>query len=192
LAKILEELGYHPIASNEAQAIVLSECQKEQFSGLGISYGAGMTNVSLCYSAMSALDFSLGRGGDWVDSHAARAVNKTAAKITAVKEAGINIFEPTDRDSEAISLYLKTLIDYTIENIINHFHNAKNELMVPKPIPIVVGGGTSLAGGFMDLFRFRFEAHKSRFPVQISEIRHAEDPLYSVATGLLLAAQMED
>jgi hypothetical protein len=192
LAKILTELGYTPIASNEAQAIILSECAKEQYSGLGISYGAGMTNVSLCYSAMSALEFSLGRGGDWADSHAARAVSKTASKITALKEDGINIFEPKDRDSEAIGLYLRTLIDYTIDNLIAHFHNAKNELMVPKPIPIVVGGGTSLAGGFMDLFRARFEINRARFPIQISEIRHAEDPLYSVATGLLLAAQMED
>lgn len=192
LAKILEEIGYTPIPSNEAQAIVLSECSKEQFSGLGISYGAGMTNISLCYSAMSALEFSVGRGGDWVDNHAARAVNKTAGKMTAIKESGINVSNPEGRDAEAIALYIRTLIDYTIENIINHFHSAKNELMVPKPIPIVVGGGTSLAGGFMDLFRARFEAHKSKFPIQVSEIRHAEDPLYAVATGLILAAQMDD
>lgn len=192
LAKILTELGYTPIPSNEAQAIVLSECAKEQFSGLGISYGAGMTNISLCYSAMSALEFSVGRGGDWVDNHSARAVSKTAGKITALKESGIDVSNPKDRDSEAIALYIRTLIDYTIENIINHFHRAKNELMVPKPIPIVVGGGTSLAGGFMDLFKSRFEAHRSKFPIQVSEIRHAEDPLYAVATGLILAAQMDD
>lgn len=192
LGKILEELGYTPIATNEAQAIVLSECVSDQFSGLGISYGAGMTNVSLCYSAMSALEFSVGRGGDFVDIHAARAVNKTQSKIMAIKEAGIDVANPKDRDSEAIALYVRTLIDYTIENIINQFHKVKNELMVPKPIPIVVGGGTSLAGGFMDLFKARFEVHRSKFPIQISEVRHAEDPLYSVATGLVLAAQMDD
>lgn len=192
LSKILTELGYDPIASNEAQAIVLSECMNEQFSGLGISYGAGMTNVSLCYNAMSALEFSLGRGGDWIDNYAARAVSKTAGKITSIKESGIDISNPADRDSEAIALYVRTLIDYTIQNIIEFFHKSKNELMVPKPIPIVIGGGTSLAGGFLDLFKKQFELQKSRFPIQISEIRHASNPLYSVATGLVLAAQMED
>lgn len=192
LKKILDELGYTPIASNEAQAIILSECVEENFSGLGISYGAGMTNISLCYSAMSAMEFSVGRGGDWADSHAARAVSKTVGKITAIKESGINIFDPKDRDSEAIGLYIRTLIDYTIENIINRFHSVKNDLMIPKPIPIVVGGGTSLAGGFMDLFRSRFESHRDKFPIQISEIRHAEDPLYAVSTGLVLASQMDD
>lgn len=192
LSKIVSELGYTPIASNEAQAIVLSECMNDQFSGLGISYGAGMTNVSLCYSAMSALEFSLGRGGDWIDNHSARAVSKTAGKITALKESGVDISNPKDRDTEAIALYVRTLIDYTITNIINYFHKVKNELMVPKPIPIVVGGGTSLAGGFMDIFKAQFEIHRSKFPIPISEIRHAENPLYAVSTGLILASQMDD
>jgi hypothetical protein len=192
LKKILTELGYDAQSHNEAQAIIFSECARDNFSGIGISYGSGMTNVCLSYNAMSALEFSLGRSGDWVDSGAAKAVSTTAAKICAIKEEGIDINNPTSREVEAIALFISTLIDYSIENIINHFHKTKNEIQIPKPIPIVIGGGTSLANGFTEMFQERFQSYKSKFPVEISEIRSAKDPMTTVATGLLLLAQMED
>lgn len=190
--KILNELGYNPEPINEAQAIVFSEAGKEGFSGIGISYGAGMTNVCLCYNTMNALEFSVAKGGDWVDEYAARAVGKTKAKMTSLKESGINVSDPRDRDAEAIAFHIETLIDYSIKGIIEHFHKVKDELMVPKPIPIIVSGGTSLAGGFLNKFKERFEVHKSDFPIQTSEIRAAEDPMTAVSTGLLTVAQMDE
>ncbi|OPZ39530.1 MAG: hypothetical protein BWY99_01381 [Synergistetes bacterium ADurb.BinA166] len=91
-----------------------------------------------------------------------------------------------------MSFFIQTLIDYTIDNVIKHFARAKSEILVPKPIPIVVSGGTSLAGGFLAKFKERFEIHRPKFPVQISEIRAAHDPMTAVASGLLLLSQMDD
>lgn len=192
LGKIVTELGYSAEAVNEALAIVYSECASENFCGLGISYGSGMTNVSLAYNAMSALEFSVGRGGDWIDNGAARAVGSTKAKMCALKESGIDITAPKDRNEEAIALFVQTHIDYTIDTIISQFVRVKSELLVPKPIPIIVSGGTSLAGGFLDKFKERFEQKRDRFPIQISEIRPAVDPMTAVATGLLVLSQMDD
>lgn len=194
LGKVLRELGYNPEPANEGMAIVFSECAKENFSGLGISYGSGMTNVCLSYNAMSALEFSLGRGGDWVDNGAAKAVGTTAARICSLKEGGIDITRPTidNREAEAIALYLTNLIDYTITEIIRNFSRKKGEIHITKPLPIVVSGGTSLATGFLDKFKERFEVHRSKFPIQVSEVRQAADPMTAVATGLLLLSQMDD
>lgn len=192
LGKILEELGYTAEPINEAMAVVFSECASSNFTGLGISYGSGMTNICLSYNAMSVLEFSLGRGGDWVDSGAARALGLTNARICSIKESGVDINKPDSRESEAIAVYLDNLIDYSINNIISHFGKAKRDIMITKPIPIVVSGGTSLANGFLDKFKFRFENLKSKFPFPISEIRAAKDPLTAVATGLLVVGQMDD
>lgn len=192
LNKILTELGYSPEPVNEALSIVYSECSKSNFSGLGISYGSGMTNVCLAYNAMNAMEFSVGRGGDWIDYGAAKAIGTTAAKICAVKESGVDIMNPKNREAEAITVYIENLIEYTIQNIINQFHKSKSEILIPKPIPIVISGGTSLATGFVDKFISLFEKHKSKFPVPISEIRAARDPMTSVGTGLLVLAQMDE
>lgn len=192
LGKVLTELGYAPEAANEALAVVFSECASEQFSGIGISYGSGMTNVCLGFNAMSACEFSLGRGGDWVDSLSAKSVGTTAAKICAIKESGIDITAPVGREQEAIAFHIQALIDYTIDNIISTFASKKTQLHISRPIPIVVSGGTSMAKGFLDMFKKQFELKKAAFPVQISEIRPAKDPMTAVAQGLLLLAQMDD
>jgi len=195
LKKVLQELGYQPEPANEAMAVVYSECVKENFSGLGISYGSGMTNVCLSFNAMSAFEFSLGRGGDWIDQGAAKAVGTTAAKICSIKESEVDISRAVGADSrevEAIALFIQTLIDYTIDKIIETFQRKKGEIHISKPLPIIVSGGTSLAKGFLDKFKERFELHRSKFPIQISEIRAAANPMTSVATGLLLLAQMGD
>ena len=192
LGKILEELGYKPKAINESLAIVFSECPNENFSGVGISFGAGMTNVCLAYNAMSALEFSLGRCGDWVDIGAASAIGSTAAKICAIKENHLDMMNPKNREQEAVVFYLQNLIDYVIKNIIDHFSKAKQEVMVPKPVPIIVSGGTSKSIGFLEKFKEVFKTYESRFPIQISEIRPASDPLAAVSTGLLLLAQEDD
>jgi hypothetical protein len=192
LNKILSELGYSGEPINEAQAIVFSECAAEGFSGIGVSYGSGMTNVCLSFNAMSALEFSVGKGGDWVDDGAAKAMNTTRGKMCSLKESGVNLASPAGREQEAIGFYVKNLIDYSIKGIIDHFHKVKSEILVPKPIPIVVSGGTSLAGGFLDLFKDCFEKSRSRFPVAVSEVRAARDPMTAVATGLLVVAQMDE
>lgn len=192
LKKMVMESGYDAYPHNEAQAIIFSECLEDNFSGIGISYGSGMTNVCLSYNAMSALEFSLARGGDYIDSNAAKAINTTAAKVCALKESGININKPDSREAEALAVFIQGVIDYSIENIIKHFDRVKDTIHIPNPIPLVVSGGTSKAGGFMEKFESRFNVYKDKFPVKISVIKHAKDPMTAVATGLLLLAQMGD
>jgi len=54
-----------------------------------------------------------------------------------------------------------------------------------------VSGGTALAGGFLDFFKQTFEAKKRKFPIEISGIRMASNPLNAVAQGLLVQAALE-
>ena len=49
-----------------------------------------------------------------------------------------------------------------------------------------------MAKGFIELFRNEFEARKRNFPISISEIRAANDPLNDVAKGLLIAASFDE
>ncbi len=140
------------------------------------------------HHSFSSIGMIVHNCGDWIDQNAAKAIGSTASKVCSIKESNIDISKPKNREEEAISVYIQALIDYSIENIIKHFSKVKSEITIPKPIPIIISGGTSKAGGFLDKFKERFEVHKSKFPVQVSEIKHAHDPLTAVATGLLLLA----
>jgi len=189
--RIVQECGYTAHPANEAMAIVFAETAKEGFSGIGISFGSGMTNIALAINTIEGLSFSVARGGDWIDQGASRSVGATASKMCAVKEKGIDLKAPKNREEEAISFYYKALIEHALDNIAQQFVMKGGHLTLNKPIPIVVGGGTSLAGGFMDFFREVFETKRKRFPIEISEVRHASDPFHAVAKGMLVLAQQE-
>lgn len=191
LERIVTECGYEAFPSNEAMAILFSETAPEGFSGLSISFGSGMSNVALAVNSIEGMTFSVARGGDWIDAGSAKAVGSTQARMCTIKEAGFDLRAPVGREQEALALYYKALIEHVIDNVAAQFSRIKGQFALPKPIPLVISGGTSLAGGFKEFFEQVFEKKRKRFPITISEIRQARDPLNAVAYGLLLQAQQE-
>lgn len=192
--KIIEEHGYTAHPMNEAMAIVYSQCADANFSGISVSYGSGMCNVALAYETMMGMSFSLSRGGDWIDNAAAKALGSTASRVCSIKEkGGFNLANPPkdNRDVEAIALYIRHMIKYSLENIAKRFKMERNTFEISEPIPFVVSGGTTKADGFMDLFREEFDAVKKNFPIPVSEVRQAKDPMTAVAEGLLVLALQE-
>jgi len=192
--KIIEEHGYVAHPMNEAMAIIYSQCADTNFSGISISYGSGMCNVALAYQTMMGMSFSLSRGGDWIDTHAAKALGSTASRICSIKErGGFDLSNPSkdSREVEAIALYIRSLIRYSLEKIAQRFKMERDTIELPESIPFVISGGTTQADGFMKVFEEEFDAVKKGFPIPISEIRRAKDPMTSVAEGLLVLAMQE-
>jgi hypothetical protein len=189
--RIVSECGYQAVAGNEAMAIIYAECAKESFSGLSISFGSGMCNLALAVNGVEGFTFSVARGGDWIDAGASKAVGSTQSRMCALKEQGVDLLDPKTREQEALALYYKALIEYCIDNTAREFQRIKDRFSLPKPIPLVVSGGTSLAGNFLEFFKQTFEGKRKKFPVQISEIRQASDPMNAVARGLLIQAMQE-
>ena len=188
-AGLLRKLGYQPKPLVEGHAVVFSELAEDDFSGIGISCGGGMFNICVAYKSIPALTFSTSRGGDWIDKNVANVLGIKGARATSIKERGIDIRNPQDREEEAVEIYYRNLISYTLENIKQRFESAEGMPQFPEPISIVCAGGTSLVGGFIDVFKEEFA--NIRFPIQVKDIRLADDPLYSVSKGCLVAALSE-
>ena len=189
-ARILNSLGVNHTSVNEAMAIIFSECSKEKFSGIGISFGAGMANVAIAYKGIEILKFSTARAGDWIDKQVAADMGVISNRVTNKKEKYMKLKGEVDvknkkdrRMLEALFYYHKALIEYTIKKIIKEF-DEKVDIELDDPIPIVVSGGTSLPEGFVTLFKQVIM--KSELPFEVSEIRRAKNPLSAVANGLLI------
>jgi len=189
--RIVEECGYEAYPTNEAMGIIYSECVKEQFSGLAISFGSGMCNIALAINGIEGMSFSVARGGDWIDAGAAKAVGSTQARMCALKEKGVDLMNPEGREQEALALYYRELINYCIKHIQEQFAIIKDRFSLPNAIPLVISGGTSMAGSFPEFFEKVFAKKRKRFPIEISEIRPANEPLNAVARGLLIQAMQE-
>jgi len=191
LERIITECGYQAHASSEALAIIYSECAQDQFSGIGISFGSGLSNVTLAINTVEGLSFSVARAGDWLDRGAASSTDLTRARMCTLKEKGLNLMQPGGREEEALCVYYKSLVEYVLDHIASEFDKIKGRFALPHPIPIVVSGGTSKAGGFLEFFTRVFEEKRRKFPIEVSEVRAAKEPLDAVARGLLVQALQE-
>ncbi|MCA8916461.1 MAG: hypothetical protein KDB90_13705 [Planctomycetes bacterium] len=185
---LLDRLGYRGHPFNEGQAVVFSELGDDDFTGIGISCGGGMVNVCVTFRSMPVVSFSTAKGGDWIDQQAAQVMGCAASKITAVKERGVDINAPKTPEEEAIVIYYRHLIKYSLDNIIKKFETTKDIPNFPKPVPIAISGGTSKVGGFVEVFKDEFSKMAARFPIKVSDIRRAEDQLNATSKGCLLAA----
>lgn len=189
-SRILNSLGLNHTAVNEAMAIIYSECAQENFSGVAISYGAGMCNLVVSFKGLEALTFSAARSGDWIDNMVAADLDMVPNRVTSIKEKYLNLngnVEIKDkkikRVLEALFYYHKALIEYTVKELVKQF-NEKSNIQIEGGVPIIVSGGTSMPQGFLELFKSVITSYE--LPFEISEIRAAKNPLTAVANGLLI------
>ncbi len=188
---VLRALGYKPHHIIEGHAIVFAELGDEDFTGIGVSCGGGMFNICVAYKSMPALFFSTARSGDWIDNNVANVLGIKPAKASMIKEKGVDLMHPKTREEDAISIYYKNLIVYSLTNIKERFNAAENMPSFPEPITIVFSGGTSMAGNFIELVRAVFKDMEKEFPIPVKQLRMAEDPFNATAKGALTAALLE-
>jgi hypothetical protein len=186
----LRSLGYMPRPMIESHLIVSSELKDQDYTGIGVSCGAGMVNVGVAYKGVPALSFSTVRGGDWVDQSVAEAVGLPVDKVREIKEGGMDLRRPNGRIEGAIAIYYRHLLAYTVETMRQRMGDAHNMPSFAKGVPIVCAGGACKIIGFLEMFKDELEKCRS-FPVRIEFIRMARDPLHAVASACLQAALEE-
>lgn len=190
VSNILSECGYDAKAINEAEALCYAELDKEDYTGIAISCGAGMTNVCVMLNGEPTVVFSTTKSGDWVDRMSAVATGEQDSVVQAEKENGGFIIGESNTNPilAAVSAYYERLIDYTTKQLSAAL---KNHKMLPKfknPLTIVVAGGTSQANGYIEQFSKKLV--ENGFPLPIKEVKHASDPLHAVSKGCLIASKV--
>ncbi|MBF0181594.1 MAG: hypothetical protein HQM03_16350 [Magnetococcales bacterium] len=192
LSRIVSEIGFDAEPLNEATAIIYAECADSDFSGISISFGAGLTNVAVVYKSIPVLEFALNRGGDWIDDNVAMAVGTIPNRVVAIKEKDFHLDrydsgrKKERKVREALGYYYKNLIQFVVKSAVQELERRDLDLGFPDSIPMIISGGTSLAGGFLDTIRAQVE--EIEWPLDLSEVRYAGDPLSCVAQGCLIRA----
>jgi hypothetical protein len=213
IKKILSKLGYTFQPINEGYATLLAlnptikktneagETEVIPFSGIAISFGGGMVNLCLAYRSNPLLQISTSKSGDWVDEMTAMNFQDVQPnQVSAFKEKFFGFGkEYTDAEIQAIPGYkspdkvaffkkmmvvlesvYEELIQSTLEEFSEQF-SKQNISSIDDPLEIVISGGTSAPEGFED--KIHEVLNLIDFPVQVSGVRRAENPLNSTATG---------
>jgi len=190
LESMLDDMGYDAEPINEGMAVIYSELADNDFTGLGISFGAGMTNVCLAYYAVPVMKFSIARGGDWIDEQTAKATGTPVDKVTSIKEDNFKLDFKSDVGGVegALAIHYENLLDYVIENIVREVD--EEDVEEGLDVPVVVTGGTSRPDGFEALFSDHLA--DAEIPFSISDVSSPDEPMFSVASGSLVAARSDE
>ncbi len=190
LRQILSEIGYDPRAISEGLAVVYAELESSNYSGIGISFGGGLCNVCLAYLSVPVATFSVAKAGDFIDASAASATGELINRIRLRKEEAFhfNGYVP-DKTLQALSVYYDDMISSVVAQMRENFAACGGVNRFKRPVPVVLSGGTALPAGFRE--RFEQQLRAGDFPVPVSEVRLASDPLHTTAKGALIAVLSE-
>jgi hypothetical protein len=190
LRKYFDGLGYRAVAVNEGLAVVFSELEDNNFSGIGISCGGGMCNVALAFLSIPAIMYSLQKGGDSIDASVGAVVAESATRVKMAKEEGLDLGRPgKDKIEKALNIYYEDLVDSLVDSLRKSLAATDKLPRTDRPLPIVLSGGTAKAKGFKELFERTMKARP--LPIEIAGVRLAKDPLTATARGALIAAMYE-
>jgi hypothetical protein len=190
LRQMFAEMKYPVQVINEGLAVVYSELEDTNFTGIGISCGGGLCNVCLAYLSMPAFNFSVPKAGDFIDASVAGVTGDLSNRVRISKEDNFHFNGAyPDKLHQVIAVYYDDMIQSLINGMKDAFSNTKKMPKLTKPIPIVLSGGTASPKGFRDRFEKLLRA--TDFPIQISEIRLARNPMTATAKGALVAGLAE-
>jgi len=187
LKKHLTGLGYKTKSINEGMAVVLAELANDNFTGIGISMGAGMCNVCLSFLSVPVIVFSINRGGDDIDTSVARMLHETANRVRIIKEESLDFTRtPKSTLENALIIYYEDLIMTLLSTLSGILSRAERMPRLSQAIPIVLAGGTCMPNGFK--VKFEQLLKDVPMPIAISSVRLAHDPLRTTAMGALISA----
>ena len=190
LRQILTEFGYDVRSINEGLAVVYAELECSNYTGIGISCGGGLCNVCLSYMSVPVLSFSVNKGGDFIDTSAASATGDLINRIRITKEDSFHFNGYfADKTLQALSVYYEDMIQALVASMKEAFLSSRSLPKLSRAIPLVLSGGSTMPKGFRD--RFEKALLASDFPIVLSEVRVASNPLESTAKGALVAALSE-
>jgi hypothetical protein len=199
LQSILSQLNWDglryevsPIA--EGSSVVFSSLGDNQFTGWGISWGAGMTNFSLSYMGTDLMGFSVARGGDWIDETAARNLGENASYMCDVKESKQN-FDLRESSDDPEDFSIRSSYRSLIRYVVGLWHSKVTSEQVKLPrvdgaLPVVVSGGTSMVKGFMDVLNE--EIMLRDWPLAMLPVVGAGEPFFAVAHGCYISARLRE
>lgn len=185
--KSKEGFTVKPMPINEALALVYAELESEAFSGIGISFGAGMVNLCFSIFGNPIFSFAIVNSGDWIDRQASKATGESIAVINKEKH-NIDFTKPaTTLVERAIQTQYQLMIEKTVAGIKKGLEQ-NSKARMDRPVKIVVAGGTASPNGFETMFKDAISSIPD-LGIQVGEVVKPSDPLRSVARGCMVAAE---
>jgi len=143
LRQYFTSLGYKAMAINEGLAVIFSELEDHNFTGIGVSCGGGMCNATLAFLSIPSIMVSLPKAGDFIDRSVGEAVGEHATRVKAIKEEGLDLSRsPKDKMEKALHIYYEDLVETLVDTLRRTIARVEKLPRTERALPIVLAGGT--------------------------------------------------
>jgi hypothetical protein len=124
LTNILISLGYTVDSIPEALAIIFSEIPvaqgedgEETYTGIAMSFGAGMCNVCLARRKIPLINFAIAQSGDWIDRESAKAAGLPVSAMTSFKEKKFSLekVDYTHMKQACLDIHYQAMIRHAVQ-----------------------------------------------------------------------------
>ena len=106
------------MAINEGLAVIFSELEDHNFTGIGVSCGGGMCNATLAFLSIPSIMVSLAKAGDFIDRSVGEAVGEHATRVKVIKEEGLDLSKsPKDKMEKALHIYYEDLVETLVDTL---------------------------------------------------------------------------
>lgn len=199
--RLVKLRGYTPQILSDGMAVILSELAAENFTGIGISFGAATCDVSLAHCGIQIAHCTIERGGHWIDQELAR-----KAKIykwdcrgdkyldvngctQAKEQSDCSLTRVRDEDEKLLAGLYRDLVTSVLKQAAKAFANSPRLSDISQPIELVCAGGPTGIAGFEALLNHALSAAPP-LPA-IKDVRVTEDAQLTIARGCLISAELE-
>ncbi|MCA9068749.1 MAG: hypothetical protein KDA84_07490, partial [Planctomycetaceae bacterium] len=196
LRAVVVSRGYQVVDCSAGLAVILAELVRENFTGIGIVFGASRCEAVLAREGVEIARYELPRGGEAIDQSIAISEDRywwsmsgfrelETESITQWKEAlGTSVLEPSNPRSERLLNGYHQLVIELCTACETHFPQSE----LPDQLAVVACGGATRIPGFADLLNQHLS--DSSLPIAQEKTR-IESGEYTVSRGLLIHAELQ-
>lgn len=202
LSSLIRMQGYHPVPCSSTTAATLAAGVETGFSGITICLGAERCEISINRLGMEIASESIDIGSAWIDAELARQLDmciwdtdgQSYLDVQTVEqwkeETPLKLQNPTTDRARTLSRLYGVVLDQIARSVHSLIHHPRVMASMPdQPLTVVCSGGPVQIGGFTEALTDRFIEQDSAERIQSVQI--AEDPMNTVARGLLIHGLLE-
>lgn len=201
LSQILTLKGFQTKVMNQASAVVLSELQNYEFSGVSVVVGAESVSISLCQYGKPIFEGFFGHGFQAIkdrfastrhrylwDTQGNRYLDVQGVE-SWLQTGNISLSAPKSGDELWLAERCSQLMSDARNALLPELIRFTKPASFTRPIPLIVGGGAANIEGFSSLVQQSLQARG--LSLKIGETLRATQKALSVARGLFIHGVLE-
>lgn len=200
-ARVAKMRGYRVLPVHASHSLILSELGQSGLTGIGISLGAGICEMSIARHGVELIHATSHKAGNYLDQELAQFSDCYAwdvdgnrfLDLETIRDWKCNLerdlINPNTEDEKFLTDRYRSLLRTALRDLSLTFAKRQSKLPgLPRQIPLVLSGGLCQIRGFRKLFTDILS--QMPFPFEISQIITCKDYEWNVTRGSLIHAEL--